>query len=121
MPPEDPTHPFAWVGFVFFILVLLALDLGVFHRHAHVVKFREAMGQLVLGAMSYTERQGLIRFRRGLTYRDYLRALAGRASPREAFQSLVQAYEPVCFGRREATAEHYESVLAAYRTGIQNA
>ncbi len=44
MPPEDPTHPFAWVGFVFFILVLLALDLGVFHRHAHVVKFREAMG-----------------------------------------------------------------------------
>lgn len=44
MPPADPTHPFAWVGFVFFILVLLALDLGVFHRHAHVVKFREAMG-----------------------------------------------------------------------------
>ena len=44
MPPEDPTHPFAWVGFVLFILILLALDLGVFHRRAHVVKFREAMG-----------------------------------------------------------------------------
>ena len=31
-----------WLGFVSFILLLLALDLGVFHRHAHVVKVREA-------------------------------------------------------------------------------
>lgn len=33
-----------WVGFVAFILVLLALDLGVFHRKAHAVGLREAMG-----------------------------------------------------------------------------
>ena len=33
-----------WLGFVFFIIVLLALDLGVFHRKAHVVSFREAIG-----------------------------------------------------------------------------
>lgn len=32
-----------WAGFVGCILVFLALDLGVFHRHAHVVKFREAL------------------------------------------------------------------------------
>ncbi|HIG28451.1 MAG TPA: TerC family protein [Verrucomicrobiales bacterium] len=31
-----------WVGFVFTILLLLALDLGVFHRHARVVSFKEA-------------------------------------------------------------------------------
>jgi tellurite resistance protein TerC len=31
-----------WIGFVAFILVLLALDLGVFHRKAHVVGIREA-------------------------------------------------------------------------------
>lgn len=31
-----------WIGFVSFILVLLAIDLGVFHREAHVVKLREA-------------------------------------------------------------------------------
>ena len=31
-----------YVGFVAFILALLALDLGVFHRKAHVVGFREA-------------------------------------------------------------------------------
>lgn len=32
----------AWTGFLLFILLMLALDLGVFHRHAHVVSIREA-------------------------------------------------------------------------------
>jgi hypothetical protein len=32
-----------WVGFVLFVLALLALDLGVFHRKAHVVDVREAL------------------------------------------------------------------------------
>lgn len=34
----------AWVLFLALVLVLLALDLGVFHRSAHVVTFREAVG-----------------------------------------------------------------------------
>lgn len=33
-----------YIGFIAFILVLLALDLGVFHRKAHVVSVREALG-----------------------------------------------------------------------------
>jgi tellurite resistance protein TerC len=32
-----------WLGFITFVLVLLALDLGVFHRRAHVVSVREAL------------------------------------------------------------------------------
>ena len=32
-----------WFGFIACVLVFLALDLGVFHRHAHVVRFREAL------------------------------------------------------------------------------
>jgi tellurite resistance protein TerC len=32
-----------WIGFVTCILFFLALDLGVFHKRAHVVRFREAM------------------------------------------------------------------------------
>lgn len=32
-----------WLAFVAFILLLLALDLGVFHRHAHVVSVREGL------------------------------------------------------------------------------
>ncbi|HEX7242474.1 MAG TPA: TerC family protein [Longimicrobiaceae bacterium] len=36
------TNVWFWVGFNAFILLLLALDLGVFHRKAHEVKLREA-------------------------------------------------------------------------------
>ncbi len=32
-----------WVGFNVFVLAMLALDLGVFHHKAHVVKVREAL------------------------------------------------------------------------------
>ncbi len=32
-----------WIAFLSFILVLLALDLGVFHRRAHIVSVREAL------------------------------------------------------------------------------
>ena len=32
-----------WVGFNIFVLLMLGLDLGVFHRKAHEVKFREAI------------------------------------------------------------------------------
>ena len=33
-----------WAGFIACVLFFLALDLGVFHRQAHVVKFKEALG-----------------------------------------------------------------------------
>jgi len=33
----------AWTGFIAFVLMMLALDLGVFHRHAHVIGVREAL------------------------------------------------------------------------------
>jgi tellurite resistance protein TerC len=32
-----------WLGFILFILTLLALDLGVFHRKDHVIKTKEAL------------------------------------------------------------------------------
>jgi len=32
-----------WVGFNLFVLAMLGLDLGVFHRKAHVVSFRESL------------------------------------------------------------------------------
>ena len=42
MTPSVGT-PLLWVGFTVFILLLLALDLGVFHRKAHTVGYREAI------------------------------------------------------------------------------
>lgn len=32
-----------WIGFMVFVLVLLALDLGVLHRKAHIVSMKEAL------------------------------------------------------------------------------
>ena len=32
-----------WAGFILCVIFFLALDLGVFHREAHVVKFKEAL------------------------------------------------------------------------------
>src|SRR5262245_45255326 len=35
--------PALWATFIGFVLLMLALDLGVFHRKAHVVRPREAL------------------------------------------------------------------------------
>ncbi len=44
MPAAASITPWHWAGFVGCVLVFLALDLGVFHRKAHVVSFKEALG-----------------------------------------------------------------------------
>ena len=43
MLAEIEITPWHWVAFISAVLIFLALDLGVFHRRAHVVKFREAL------------------------------------------------------------------------------
>ena len=47
IPPSVGT-PLLWIGFTLFVLVALVLDLGLFHRHAHKVSIREAMGWSVV-------------------------------------------------------------------------
>jgi tellurite resistance protein TerC len=47
MPPSIGS-PLLWLGFTVFILCMLALDLGVFHRNAHQIRFREALGWTVV-------------------------------------------------------------------------
>jgi tellurite resistance protein TerC len=43
MDPHSVGTPGLWIGFTAFVLAMLALDLGVFHRKAHVVRCREAL------------------------------------------------------------------------------
>ena len=38
----EPTSLWLWAGFNLFVLAMLAIDLGVFHRQAHAVSLREA-------------------------------------------------------------------------------
>jgi integral membrane protein, TerC family len=37
------TNAFMWIGFILFVIFMLALDLGVFHRKQHTVKIKEAL------------------------------------------------------------------------------
>ena len=76
---------------------------------------RGAVRQLLLGGMSWVERAGAIRFRRGLTNRDYLRAVWQRTVQKEALSAIVQLFELVYFGRRPATADRFQTCLQAYR------
>jgi tellurite resistance protein TerC len=43
MNPASIGTPALWAGFTIFILAMLALDLGVFHRKAHSIRMREAL------------------------------------------------------------------------------
>src|SRR5271165_6420810 len=43
-----PTNWLFWILFNVFVLAILALDLGVFHRRKHVVEFREAIGWTIV-------------------------------------------------------------------------
>jgi tellurite resistance protein TerC len=42
MPFETIGSPLLWVGFIIFVLAMLAIDLGVFHKKAHEVSLKEA-------------------------------------------------------------------------------
>lgn len=42
MPFETVGSPLLWAGFIAFVLAMLALDLGVFHKQAHSVSLKEA-------------------------------------------------------------------------------
>jgi tellurite resistance protein TerC len=44
MKLESIGSPALWIGFTLFVLAMLALDLGVFHRRARTVRVTEALG-----------------------------------------------------------------------------
>jgi Domain of unknown function (DUF4129) len=82
-------------------------------------KYREAIAQLLLGGMSNLERAGVVKYRKGLTHRDYVRA--SRSQPREyqSMRAMVRLYEPLGFGRRTPTPKHFERSLSAYEAGFR--
>lgn len=82
-------------------------------------KFREAIAQLLLGGMSNLERSGLVKFRKGLTHRDYVRAIRGQKQFFQSMRAMVRLYEPLGFGRRTPSPEHFEQALAAYQSGFR--
>ncbi|MFO0917544.1 MAG: hypothetical protein U0872_04425 [Planctomycetaceae bacterium] len=83
-------------------------------KFAQEHRYREAVAHLLLGGMSSIERADLIRHRRGLTLRDYLRALRSQPAQYAGFQSMIHLYEPVGFGRRIASYQTFQDALAGY-------
>jgi hypothetical protein len=77
--------------------------------------YRAAIRELLLGSMSWIERAGLIRYRKGLTNRDYVRSVWRRMDKREAYLMTATQFEYVFFGRRIPTAEMFEQCLTSFR------
>ena len=77
--------------------------------------YRAAIRELLLGSMSWIERAGLIRYRKGLTNRDYLRSVWRRVDKREGYLTTASQFEFVYFGRRIPTAEMFEMCLASFQ------
>ena len=76
---------------------------------------RAAIRELLLGSMSWIERAGLIRYRKGLTNRDYLRSVWRREDKRAGYLTTASQFEYVYFGRRTPTAEMFEMCLASFQ------
>jgi uncharacterized membrane protein len=81
--------------------------------------YRAAIRELLLGAMSWIERDGSIRYRRGLTNRDYLRSVWRRTEKRNAFGVVALAFEQIHFGRREPTEEMFDQSLRAFQEAFR--
>ncbi len=77
--------------------------------------YRAAIRELLLGSMSWIERAGLIRYRKGLTNRDYLRSVWRREDKREGYLTTASQFEYVYFGRRTPTAEMFEMCLTSFQ------
>lgn len=77
--------------------------------------FRSAIRELVLGAMSWTERGGLIRHRRGLTNRDYIRAVWRDEPRRDSLLRIVGDFERVFYGHRQADQITFDACLTEFQ------
>jgi tellurite resistance protein TerC len=69
-PASVPGHKFVedslwWFGFIGFLLAMLALDLGVFHRKAHVITFREALAWSAVWVTIALIFNGIVYYTRG--------------------------------------------------------
>jgi hypothetical protein len=84
-------------------------------RLAAAGDYRAAIRELLLGSMSWLERSSLIRFRRGLTNRDYYRSIWRRPEKRQAWIATASQFELVYFGRRQPTQEMFETCLIEFQ------
>jgi hypothetical protein len=81
--------------------------------------YREAVAFVLLGAMSEVETRGFIRYRKGLTQRDYYRTVRRHDTLGPAYRNLLNLYEPLGFGRRTAELKHYQTAVNSFQGGFR--
>lgn len=81
--------------------------------------YRSAVRELLIGSMSWIERSGYIRFRKGLTNRDYVRAIWKQEDRRNAYLNTSGEFERIFFGRRPATAEAFHFCLTHFQEAFR--
>jgi tellurite resistance protein TerC len=64
---QTVANPWLWAGFIAVVLVLLALDLGIFHREDRPVPAREALSWVVVWAILALAFDGFVWWRFGAT------------------------------------------------------
>ena len=90
-------------------------------QYAEQGDYAGAVRELLVGSMSWIERSGLIRFRKGLTNRDYMRAIWQQESRRDAFRSTAIHFERIFFGRRNATRMIFDECLKQFQESFREA
>ncbi len=67
--------PWHWIGFIAIVLIIIGVDLGVFHRKAHVIQFKEALAwTFVWFSLAMLFSLGLSKFR---THEESLQFFTG--------------------------------------------
>ena len=74
-----------------------------------------AIRELLLGSMSWIERAGLIRYRKGLTNRDYVRSVWRRTDKREGYLTTASSSNLCTLDDRTPTAEMFELCLTSFQ------
>ena len=82
-------------------------------------RYRDAIAQLLLSGMSFAERSGLVRYRRGLTLRDYHRAMGFETDLSLGFAGIVRVFEPLEFGRQPQSLEAWLTARSAYASTFE--
>ena len=103
VPPEPPVpvhpilasaSPWAWGGFLLFVLGMLALDLGVFHRHGHVVRPREALvWSLVWVSLALVFNAGVWRWMGGERGLEFLSGYPVKSARRGDLPEAISFYQ----------------------------
>lgn len=59
------TEIYFWIGFVVFLALMLAIDLGIFHRKSHTVTFKESLGWTLVWIMLAMIFAGIVYYWKG--------------------------------------------------------